>query len=210
VTDWFKTTQASLKEQYGRAVPSLAFVHIPVYAMAAFQSTGIDPKKEPGINDDNPLAMQGVDDSGNYDGSDVPFMSALLQTQGLMAVFSGHDHGDDWCENWKTKLPGMSLTGDGLFLCFGRHSGYGGYGQWTQGSRQIKLSMDTLGEEVQSWIRLEDGSISGSVVLNSTYGTDDYSKLAENLSFMVRKLPIRPNRVSAHESGLGSVESNGE
>jgi len=141
--------------------------------MAAFQSAGVNPRKEPGINDDNPLAMQGSV-SGGYDGSDVPFMSALLQTQGMMAVFSGHDHGDDWCQNWNRKLPNMTLTGNGLFLCFGRHSGYGGYGQWKRGSRQIKVRMDSLGKEVQTWIRLEDGSISGSVVLNTTYGSDNY------------------------------------
>jgi hypothetical protein len=70
-------------------------VHIPVYAMTAFQEQGVDSHKEPGINVDNPLAPQGVAD-GSYTESDVPFMSALLQTKGLMAAFSGHDHGNDW------------------------------------------------------------------------------------------------------------------
>jgi hypothetical protein len=141
--------------------------------MAAFQSTGIDARKEPGINDDNPLAAQTGSSSSN-DGSDVPFMSALLHAPGMMAVFSGHDHGDDWCQKWNQKLPNMTLTGNGLFLCFGRHSGYGGYGQWTRGSRQIKVALDTLSSEVQTWIRLEDGSITGSVKLNTTYGRDKY------------------------------------
>ena len=73
--------------------------------MAAFQATGVDANKEPGINDDDPLAQQGLangqGDNGDtvsyYTGQDIPFMSALLDTPGLMAMFSGHDHGDDWC-----------------------------------------------------------------------------------------------------------------
>ena len=92
---WFRETNEQLTCQLNQETPSLAFVHIPVNAMAAFQKTGVDPDREPGINDDNPLAQQGVL-NGVYTGQDVPFMSALLDTPALMAVFSGHDHGDDW------------------------------------------------------------------------------------------------------------------
>lgn len=159
VVDWFTTTNAGLTQKYGRHIPSLAWVHIPVSrccqiapqletcaglrpslldAMLAFQQTGVKPHYEPGINDDDPLAQQGYTEgqcavSGTvftYSGQDVPFMQALLDTEGLMAVFSGHDHGDDWCFKWNSKLPGMNLTGNGLDLCFGRHSGYGGYGAY--------------------------------------------------------------------------------
>jgi hypothetical protein len=85
-----------LRDTWSRDIPSLAFVHIPIYAMAAFQTSGVNADREPGINDDNPLAPQGVTD-GVYTGDDIPFMSALLDTPKLIAVFSGHDHGDDWC-----------------------------------------------------------------------------------------------------------------
>ncbi|CAC9889749.1 unnamed protein product [Aureobasidium pullulans] len=158
----------------------VAFVHIPVNAMAAFQAQGVDTHREPGINDDNPLAQQGSasgqgDVSGavfTYNGQDIPFMQALLDTKGLKAVFSGHDHGDDWCFRWDSKLKGMNLTGNGLDLCFDRRSGYGGYGSWTRGSRQVVLR--TGKDDVQTWVRLEDGSISAKVTLNGTYGQDSY------------------------------------
>lgn len=68
----------------------------------------------------------------------------------------------------------MNLTGNGLDVCFGRHTGYGGYGLWTRGSRQILLDEKTLGRATETWIRLEDGEISGRVMLNSTYGKDEY------------------------------------
>lgn len=35
------------------------------------------------------------------------------------AVFVGHDHGNDWC---------CPFAG-GLMVCYGRHTGYGGYGE---------------------------------------------------------------------------------
>jgi hypothetical protein len=68
----------------------------------------------------------------------------------------------------------MTVHGNGIFACFGRHTGYGGYGNWTRGSRQILLHEATLQDELATWIRLEDSSISGSVALNETYGSDEY------------------------------------
>ena len=71
----------------------------------------------------------------------------------------------------------MDRTGNGLFLCFGRHTGYGGYGNWTRGSRQVMVDLKTLKKELKTWVRLENGDISGSIVLNSTYGRDSYPKV---------------------------------
>jgi hypothetical protein len=106
VAKWFKNTNKFLTTYHKRVIPSLAFFHIPVEAMAAFQAqangAGVNSNEEPGINDDNPLAQQGqasaADGSIYYDGSDIPFMEAIVSTPGLMATFSGHDHGDDWYE----------------------------------------------------------------------------------------------------------------
>jgi hypothetical protein len=91
VADWLVQTNADFIQKYGHAIPSLAFVHIPPYAMAAFQKQGVNPKYEPGINDDDPLAPQCFT-SRVYTAQDVPFMKALVDV-GVKAVFSGHDHG---------------------------------------------------------------------------------------------------------------------
>jgi len=162
-----------LLRPYGRTIPSLAFVHIPIFAMSAFQTKGVGNHTEPGINDDNPLAPQAITND-TYTGEDIPFMKALINTKGLKAVFSGHDHGDDWCAKWDSKLPGMTISGSGFATCFSRHTGYGGYGSWTRGSRQIMLHEQTLKKEVETWVRLEDDTISGWVMLNATYGKDQY------------------------------------
>lgn len=82
---------------------------------------------------------------------------------------------------WFEDLPSSSpANGNGLNLCFNRHTGYGGYSDWARGARQIVIEEAKLDQnEVQTWIRLEDGSVSGQITLNSTYGTDRYPTVAK-------------------------------
>lgn len=51
-----------------------------------------------------------------------PTHTALLSTLAaghVRGVFVGHDHGNDWCCPHGT-----------MIVCFGRHTGYGGYGRY--------------------------------------------------------------------------------
>jgi len=105
VVEWFRATNAAFVSKYGRVIPSLGFVHIPTNASLALQTeAGVDPNKEPGINDDYQLAQQGQGwcadgsnaDGCEYGGQDVPFMQAVVETPGMIGLFSGHDHGDTW------------------------------------------------------------------------------------------------------------------
>lgn len=66
-------------------------------------------------------------------------------------------------------------------MCYGRHTGYGGYGEWARGGRQILLDQRSPEEGVQTWIRMEDETISGAVYLNATYGHDRYG-LSEKIN----------------------------
>ncbi|KAI1340961.1 Metallo-dependent phosphatase [Xylariaceae sp. FL0016] len=185
VVQWFTQTTDQLKNTYRKVIPSLAFVHIPTYASLILQQEGIDPTLQPGINDDNPLAPQAegwCSDGSNgntcsYGGQDGPFMWAIANTPGLIAVFSGHDHGDTWCSKWDRNLSGITVSpSNGVNLCFGQHSGYGGYGKWERGARQIQVTKSSLvSSEAETWIRLESGNVTGHVQLNSTYGKDVYA-----------------------------------
>jgi hypothetical protein len=184
VAAWFQETNTQLtRAAGGRAIPSLAFVHIPTNASLALQDRGVDPHLQPGIDDDAPLAQQAQgwcsdgrnDGSCAYGGQDGAFMRAVADTPGLIAVFSGHDHGDTWCDRWDGLLPGMEVSGSGVNLCFGQHSGYGGYGSWIRGARQVVVSLDGLRElAVDTHVRLESGAAVGAVTLNRTYGQDWY------------------------------------
>jgi hypothetical protein len=93
VVSWFALTRNQIQaEQGGRAIPSLAFVHIPPSITAAFQASGQrHSHTEPGLNEEILTAQ-----ADQTTGADLPFLQALVQTPGLMAVFSGHDHGVDW------------------------------------------------------------------------------------------------------------------
>lgn len=173
VVHWFSKTSKELKSNYGRSIPSLAFVHIPVSAMLAYQQTGLDEHREPGINDDNPIASQWPEDRS--------FVDALAATEGLLAVFSGHDHGNDFCHpHSPPSSPPSSTDSKTPFFCFGRHTGYGGYGHWMRGSRQVVFNRALFSHKnpnIETWVRLEDGSVSGHVFLNETYGEDVYPKV---------------------------------
>ena len=204
VASWFKNTSAAITRNNNQLIiPQMAFMHIPTSGFLEAQKRGIDPSLYPGINDDSPLSIQAQgwcpdgtvtqNDSCKYGGHDRAIMQALTSTPGMMAVFAGHDHGDTWCYNWDGKytakddswrggvsgdpLP-MNTTGKGdgnINLCFGQHTGYGGYGKWKRGARQVVASLEKLKQfTLDTHIRLEGGAVIGAVSLNATYGQDKY------------------------------------
>ncbi|KAH7316692.1 Metallo-dependent phosphatase-like protein [Stachybotrys elegans] len=183
VVNWFQQTNAKLMTTHGSIIPSLAFVHIPAKASRALQILGIHPNYQPGINDDTVSGHQaagwcpdGQTDAGcSYGGQDTAFMKAITTTAGLMALFSGHHHGATWCYKWSGTAPGMVVAGNGINLCFGQHSGYGGYGTWVRGAREVVVTREMLKNlEIDTYIRLETGGVVGSVSLNSSYNNDWY------------------------------------
>jgi hypothetical protein len=146
---WYRATQARMQNQYG-ILPSIAFVHIPTLAFVDLQAQAtpaVSGPIYPGLNADVPIAQQGYSNTGS---EAIPFMQALLDTPGLHSIYSGHDHGDSWCGRWPSStLPGYGVGGGSSYnrpiLCFCKHSGYGGYGVWNRGVRQIRLSFDQSG-----------------------------------------------------------------
>ena len=209
VVDWFITTNKALVQKYGqRTIPSLGFVHIPTYASAALQfQEKVDPHRQPGINEDYVLAPQARGWCSNstegcqYGGQDEPFMQALVNTPGMMALFSGHDHGDTWCYKWDHQVAGMNIAGNGINLCFNQHSGYGGYGSWERGARQVLLREEDLEDGVvETWIRLESGNVVGAVSLNATYGRDEYPATKDTRTGKVSDL-----RLYGHQQDAGHL-----
>ncbi|KAH7169661.1 Metallo-dependent phosphatase-like protein [Fusarium flagelliforme] len=193
VTVWFNRTNADFVEQYSKEIPSLVFVHIPLYASLILQQdTGIDKNHQPGINDEK-VIQQGQgwcaedDDSGNcnYGDQDLPSMRALLSKSGVIGLFSGHDHANSWCYKWDSKVGDMQVTGNGIKLCYGQHTGYGGYGNWIRGGRQIIVTQERLKyHEVDTHIRLETGGVVGRVTLNSTYNEDFYEATPNQKTYL--------------------------
>ena len=80
-------------------------------------------------------------------------VTTLLAAGGARAVFVGHDHGNAWC-----------CTYASLSLCYARHTGYGGYGNWDRGARIVELQLEGNatapgGVAIRTYVRMEDGSV---------------------------------------------------
>lgn len=211
VVAWFNETNAELVERYEKEIPSLAFVHVPIHASFAIQQEyGIDKNKQPGINYETVVQQgEGWCSDGNrsrtcdYGDQDVPFMRSLVSIPGIIALFYGHDHANSWCYKWDSQVPGTSMAGNGINLCYGQHTGYGGYGNWIRGGRQILVSREGLKDlAIDTHIRLESGDVAGRVSLNSSYNTDSYAATPNQMTYLsdARTTPI-PSSAASH--GLG-------
>ena len=124
-------------------LPSIVFQHIPT---TDYQFSASDGCK--GYNGD------GQTDAIDYDAGIVQTLSNM----GNVAVLAvGHNHGNDYCCPYSASLS----------ICFGRHSGYGGYGSWERGARVYEISIQEVATktdslysiEWESWVRLETGGI---------------------------------------------------
>eukprot|EP00455_Lapot_gusevi_P011119 TRINITY_DN15111_c0_g1_i1.p1 TRINITY_DN15111_c0_g1~~TRINITY_DN15111_c0_g1_i1.p1 ORF type:complete len:329 (+),score=41.56 TRINITY_DN15111_c0_g1_i1:62-1048(+) len=130
---WYLNSSAAWQAKTGTVLPALAFFHIPLQEYTYHPATCV------GMNQDG-ITPQ-IQNTGLF--------HAFLNRTDVRWTFCGHDHGNDWCCNVS-----------GIQLCYGRHSGYGGYGDWDRGSRVIQLSLSKDSTvNVKTWIRLEDGTV---------------------------------------------------
>ncbi|KAJ3195852.1 hypothetical protein HK101_010830 [Irineochytrium annulatum] len=142
---WFLRTSTLIAKKWG-PVPSLAFFHIPL------QAQNVDNKRVDfedacdGFHDE-------LGDIAAQDG-DEGFAATLASAPTpILAAFTGHDHGTGWC------CPGPPGTAvEPIMFCFGKHTGYGGYGNWDRGARVIKLDYDDI-KHWSTWIRMENSSV---------------------------------------------------
>ncbi|XP_002988005.2 LOW QUALITY PROTEIN: probable inactive purple acid phosphatase 16 [Selaginella moellendorffii] len=145
---WFRDVSAALNPD--NQTQELVFWHIPSKAYESVAPKPSSPIAAPcigSLNEEN-VASQSAE---------WGIMGILAKRPSAKAVVVGHNHGLDWC------CPGSG----GLWLCFARHSGYGGYGSWTRGARVIELS-ENSGEKPRTWIRLEDGRVVGELELDKS------------------------------------------
>lgn len=141
--NWFRTLSSRLNPEM--TIPELVFWHIP---SLAYKKVAPPPSpQQDGL-------FGGIDKhcvgSINYETVDpqeaeLGIMDLLSSRPSVKAVFVGHNHGLDWCCPWRT-----------LWLCFARHTGYGGYGNWTRGARMVQITEHPFA--LSSWIRMEDGT----------------------------------------------------
>ena len=137
---------------------SIAFAHIPSFE---FQ------------NQEESLQCTGNEhtEPGEYTGWKRKAPMTSLAASGVKAVFFGHNHRNSHCcmpeQDTPLRLPVM---------CYGRHTGYGGYGHWTRGARVIQLNFSSDHDRgfaatsliITTWLRMEDRTKRDTLVLFST------------------------------------------
>ena len=134
--DWVKTISA----QYSFP-DSILFFHIPSKEFSyidKYKCIGTEEKETP----------------SQFGGDTESPMNDLALT-GTRAVFTGHDHGNSWCCIPKTRTTLLKMP----TLCYGRHTGYGGYGRQKRGARIIQLESNKTMFKIKTWLRMEDGSV---------------------------------------------------
>ncbi|CAL5431037.1 unnamed protein product [Camellia sinensis] len=150
--DWFQRKSHELnpdsRQPKGAVlcrVPEIIFWHIPskayekVAPMLLFMSSCVGS-----INKERIAPQQ----------AEMGIMKLLEGRPSVKAVFAGHNHGLDWCCPYKK-----------LWLCYARHTGYGGYGNWPRGARILEITSQPF--SLKSWIRMEDGNSHSEVMLSS-------------------------------------------
>ena len=139
---WFNRTVDARRRRWGGApIPALVFVHIPMFEYQ-------DALKR----DFNCFGTS--DDGITPTTSNTGLFAALDSAPEVLAVFVGHDHCNDFCCQFGARA---------VDLCFGRHSGWGGYdcNGYDKGSRVITFQQQPLRESaaLQTHVRMTNGSV---------------------------------------------------
>ncbi|KAK7275473.1 hypothetical protein RIF29_16590 [Crotalaria pallida] len=153
---WFERTSAKLQREYKKGplpqkepAPGLAYFHIPLPEYAAFDSSNFTGVKQEGNG------TAGISSASVNSG----FFTTLVSAGDVKAVFTGHDHINDFCG----KLTGINL-------CYAGGFGYHAYGKagWSRRARVVVASLektekDTWGDvkSIKTWKRLDDEHITG-------------------------------------------------
>jgi len=96
--------------------------------------------------------------------NDPGIVNAMSETSRVYLLAVGKNHGNDYC---------CPFTQD-LQVCFARHTGYGGYGDWERGMRVYELTIadpSTRTMDWKSWVRLESGKVISEVSRDSMLST---------------------------------------
>nr|XP_043618213.1 probable inactive purple acid phosphatase 29 [Erigeron canadensis] len=138
---WFQQTSMELQNK-SKAI-GMAYFHIPLPEYAMFDSSNFTGVKQEGIS------------SASVNSG---FFTTLVEAGDVKAVFTGHDHINDFCGE---------LTG--IHLCYAGGFGYHAYGKagWSRRARVVAVSLDKESDgswgavgSIKTWKRLDDEKLS--------------------------------------------------
>ncbi|KAK9265743.1 hypothetical protein L1049_027304 [Liquidambar formosana] len=143
---WFERTSAKLRRAYMDSpetqkgpAPGIVFFHIPLPEVASFDSSNFTGVKQEDVC--SPSINSG-------------FFATMLKAGDVKAVFTGHDHINDFCGE---------LTG--IQLCYAGGLGYHAYGKagWERRARVVVATLEKTEKggwggvkSIKTWKRLDD------------------------------------------------------
>ncbi|KAK9154768.1 hypothetical protein Sjap_002248 [Stephania japonica] len=139
---WFEKVARKLNPDL--RIPEIIFWHIPSKAFKkAAPVSGVQKPCVGSINIERVAPQE----------AEMGIMKILTSRPSVKGVFVGHNHGLDWCCPYEK-----------LWLCFARHTGYGGYGDWPRGARILEIMHNPF--SIKSWVRMEDGQKHSELILS--------------------------------------------
>jgi len=126
--EWYRQQTYHYLNKTNCTLPALAFFHIPLQEYMELWN--------------NHICFGTNNDSVACQSTNCGLFAAFLERGNVRGVFVGHNHGNDYCGEL-----------NGIQLCYGRHSGYGGYGNWERGARIIEIYENK--SLFNTWIRFE-------------------------------------------------------
>nr|CAD1821439.1 unnamed protein product [Ananas comosus var. bracteatus] len=147
---WFQRTSLENQRKYmsephaqKEPAPGLVYFHIPLPEYSSFDASNFTGVKQEGIS------------SASINSG---FFSTMVEAGDVKAVFTGHDHLNDFCGK---------LTG--IYLCYAGGFGYHAYGKagWSRRARVVSAYLEKTAEgqwdgvkSIKTWKRLDDEYLS--------------------------------------------------
>ncbi|KAJ0703826.1 putative calcineurin-like phosphoesterase domain, ApaH type, phosphoesterase [Helianthus annuus] len=142
-SEWFHNKSQEVNPD--SSIPEIVFWHIPSKAYKKVAKKVASKRTQcVGSMFEEPVAAQDAE---------MGMMKLLKKRPSVKAIFAGHNHGLDWCCPYEK-----------MWLCYARHTGYGGYGTWARGARILEITDEPF--SLKSWIRMENGTLHSEVVLS--------------------------------------------
>ncbi|XP_071717181.1 probable inactive purple acid phosphatase 29 [Rutidosis leptorrhynchoides] len=141
---WVKPSQKFWLRQTASVLPGLVYFHMPLLEYANLDMSNLTGSRQEGI-------------SSAYVNSGLFTTLRNIGSGAIKAVFTGHDHINDFCGKFNT-----------IHLCYGGGSGYHGYGKpgWSRRARMVVASLQKTSngewgeiDSIKTWKRLDDENL---------------------------------------------------
>ncbi|EFA86528.1 mitochondrial substrate carrier family protein [Heterostelium album PN500] len=185
---WYTQTSQALKQKYGKTIPAMAFMHIPIpeyLDMWNFYPVN-------GSLEDTGVCCFSVN---------TGLFAAFREMGDVVGVLCGHDHNNDFI--------GMY---NGIQLGYGRKTGYGAYGPppgWKHGARVIEFIASPF--SFKTWLRFEDGTTEETQTLHQPNLSEEWNACCDTVGFVNHSMIVSNCRsyeqefVSLHGSSSEKV-----